>query len=104
LLFAFLLGIGLDLVPGFFYLVALKDIAEADYSPAVVVVLVVVFCVLMFMLIELPLVSYFVAPTKTEDWVRGFNSWLRNNARSLAPTIVLVVGIFLIVRGVIAVA
>jgi MFS family permease len=102
-LFALLLGIGLDLVPGFFYLVALKDIAEADYSPGVVVVLVVVFCVLMFMLIELPLLSYVIAPATTAERVRRFTTWLRTNARSLIPALALAVGVFLIVRGVTAV-
>jgi Sap, sulfolipid-1-addressing protein len=102
-LFALLLGIGLDLVPGFFYLVALKDIAEEDYSPAVVVVLVVVFCVLMFMLIELPLLSYAVAPTTTQERVRRFNDWLRSNARRVIPTLALVLGVLLIVRGLVAV-
>jgi hypothetical protein len=101
-LYAFLLGIGLDLLPGFFYLVALKDIAEADYSAGEVVALVVVFCVLMFMLIELPIISFLVAPDKTTDWVHRFNAWLHANAKRLIPVLALAVGIFLIVEGVVA--
>jgi hypothetical protein len=102
-LFAFLLGIALDLMPGFFYLVALKDIAEANYGPAENVVLVVVFCVLMFTLIELPILSYVVAPEKTGIWANGFNTWLRANARHLIPILALVAGILLIVRGIVSV-
>ncbi len=101
-LFAFLLAIVLNLMPGFFYLVALKDIAEADYADAVNVVLVVVFCVLMFMLIELPILSYVFAPEKTAAWANGFNTWLRTNARHLIPILALAVGILLIVRGIVA--
>ena len=101
-LFAFLLGIALNVMPGFFYLVALKDIAEADYSPAEVVVLVVVFCLLMFMLIELPILSFVVAPEKTAVWANRFNAWLHANARRVVPVLALGVGIFLIVRGIVA--
>jgi len=101
-LFAFLLGIALDLMPGFFYLVALKDIAEANYGAAEIVVLVVVFCVLMFALIELPILSYVVAPEKTAIWANGFNTWLRTNARHLIPILALVAGILLIVRGIVS--
>lgn len=101
-LFAFLLAIVLNLMPGFFYLVALKDIAEANYADAVNVVLVVVFCLLMFMLIELPILSYAVAPEKTAIWANGFNTWLRTNARHLIPILALVAGILLIVRGIVS--
>lgn len=101
-LFAFLLGIALDVMPGFFYLVALKDLAEADYATLEVIVLVVVFCLLMFMLIELPILSYLFAPEKTSLWANQFNAWLRANARRLVPILALAVGIFLIARGVIA--
>jgi Sap, sulfolipid-1-addressing protein len=101
-LFAFFLGIVLDLMPGLFYLVALKDIAEADYGDAVMVVLVVVFCLLMFMLIELPILSYAVAPEKTAVWANRFNAWLHANARRLVPALALAVGIWLIVRGIVS--
>jgi hypothetical protein len=101
-LFAFLLGIALDIAPSFFYLVALKDIAEANYSNGEVVVLVVVFCLMMFMLIELPLFSYLFAPEKTAVWANQFNAWLHDNARHLITLLAFGVGIFLIVRGIVS--
>jgi hypothetical protein len=101
-LFAFLLGIVLDIAPSFFYLVALKDLAEANYSNAEVVVLVVGFCLMMFMLIELPLLSYVFAPEKTAVWANQFNAWLHDNARHLITLLAFAVGILLIVRGIIS--
>jgi Sap-like sulfolipid-1-addressing protein len=99
-MFAFLFAILINLMPGFFYLVALKDIAEANYGTAPNVVLVVVFCLLMFTLIEVPILSYAVAPEKTAVWANGFNAWLRANARHLIPVLALLVGILLIARGI----
>jgi Sap, sulfolipid-1-addressing protein len=101
-LFAFLLGIALDIAPSFFYLVAIKDIAEANYSTAEVVVLVVGFCLMMFMLIELPLLSYVFAPEKTAVWANQFNAWLHENARHLITLLAFGVGIFLIVRAIVS--
>ena len=42
---------------------ALKDIAELDYAFAETLALVLGFYVIMFMLIEIPLIGYIVAPT-----------------------------------------
>jgi hypothetical protein len=100
--FALVLGIVINVMPGFFYLVALKDIAEGDYSSAEVVVLVIVFCLLMFALVELPLVGYLVAPAKTGERVDGFNAWLRTNKIRLVRIIATVIGVYLVVRGTIA--
>jgi len=58
--------------------------------------------VLMFALIELPILSYVVAPEKTAIWANGFNTWLRTNARHLIPILALVAGILLIVRGIVS--
>ena len=65
-------------------------------------IVIVVFCLLMFMLIELPILSYAVAPEKTAVWANGFNAWLHANARHLIPILALIVGILLIVRGIVS--
>src|ERR1700759_2594118 len=59
---AFLAGLVLDVVPGFFPFVALKNIAEGDYPAAANVALVVLFYVIMFASLELPLAAYLIAP------------------------------------------
>ena len=77
-LLALIAGMILNL-PGPFYLFALADIAEAKYSTAEAVILVVVFNLIMFMLAEVPLVGYWLDPAKTQDRVGRFSTWLENH-------------------------
>ena len=98
---AFALGIVLDL-PSIWYLVALKDISEANNPAAVDVLLIVAFNLIMFVLIEVPLVAYLVAPERAAAAVRGFNAWLHANARQIGVIIAGGVGLYLVIRGVVA--
>ena len=59
---AFVAGIVFNIVPGVVPLVALKDIADLDYSFAATVGLLLGFYVIMFAFIEIPLAGYVVAP------------------------------------------
>ncbi len=98
---AFVAGIVLNLFPGFFPLIALKDIAELDESLAATVALVLGFYVIMFALIEVPLVGYLVAPAWTAQATARFNVWLRENASRLAVGALAVVGLFLVISGIV---
>jgi Sap, sulfolipid-1-addressing protein len=98
----FLLGIVLNVFPGVFPLVALKDIAQLDYSPAASVALIAGFYLIMFMPAEIPLGSYVVVPDRTSAAVAGFNAWLARNTRAIAAVILAVVGAYLIVRGIVS--
>jgi Sap, sulfolipid-1-addressing protein len=98
---AFVAGVVLNILPGFFPLVALVDIAQTSYSPAAKVGLVAVFYVIMFASVEVPIVAYGFAPDRTAAVVGGFNAWLTRNGRRLAVWILVVVGVYLIVRGVV---
>jgi hypothetical protein len=100
---AFVAGVALNIVPGVFPLVGLKDISQLDYGAAATVALVVGFYLVMFVLIEVPLIAYLVAPARTAAEVGRFNSWLRNNGRRLAVATLYVFGAYLIVRGIVAV-
>jgi Sap-like sulfolipid-1-addressing protein len=97
---AFGAGIVLNILPGFFPLVALVDIAQTSYSPAAKVGLVAVFYVIMFASVEVPILAYGFAPDRTAAAVGGFNAWLNRNGRRLAVWILVVVGVYLIVRGI----
>jgi len=66
-------------LPGPFYLFALADITEADYSTVEAIILVVVFNLIMFMLAEVPLIGYLINPEKTQDRVERFSGWLERN-------------------------
>ena len=96
---AFVAGVVLNIAPGFFPLVALKNIAEADYHASTKVALVVVFYVIMFALVEVPIVSHVIAPARTAAAVQGVNDWLSANGRRVAVWILTAGGGYLVVRG-----
>ena len=98
---AFVAGIVLNIIPGVFPLIALKDIAELDAGVATTVALLLGFYVIMFALIEVPLVGYLVAPAWTEQATRRFNSWLRVNASRLAVGALAIAGVFLVISGIV---
>jgi len=100
-LVAFIAGIVLNIVPGAFPFVALKDIAQLDASNATKAVSVVVFYVIMFAFAEVPIVAYLFAPERTTARVNDFNDWLGRNTTRVAIWVLVVVGIYLTVRGVI---
>lgn len=97
----FVLGIVLNM-PGLWYIMGLKNIGLGNYSEAVAVLLVLGFNLIMFSFIEVPLVGYLVAPTWTQAQVAKFNSWLHRNGRHLGGWIGVVLGCYLIVRGIVA--
>ena len=96
---AFLGGLLLNILPGLFPVVALKNIAEGGYSATTNVVLVVVFYLVMFVSVEIPLVSYLVAPEPTVRTVQQLNNWLDRNARKIATAVLAAIGLYLVVRG-----
>jgi len=99
---AFLAGVALNILPGVFPLVALKDVAELGYGLAATVAVLTVFYVIMFTLIEVPLVGFLAAPERTTAMTRNFNRWLGANSRRIVIVVLPVVGAYLLVRGVIA--
>ena len=63
---AFFAGVVLNVVPGAFPVVALKDIAQLDVSDGRKVVAVVLFYVIMFAFAEVPIVAYLFAPEQND--------------------------------------
>jgi thiol:disulfide interchange protein len=98
---AFVSGILLNIVPGTFPIVALKDIAQLDASDAAKVATIVVFYVIMFAFIEVPIVAYLIAPERTTVAVNAFNAWLGRNGRRVAAYVLAGVGLYLTIRGII---
>ena len=101
---AFVAGIVLNIAPGVFPFVAMKNIAELDYSPAASASLVVGFYLIMFLPAEVPLGCYLFAPARTSVEVGRFNSWLARNVRQIAAVTLFVVGAYLVVRGIVGLA
>jgi hypothetical protein len=99
--YALVAGLLLCAVPGFSALVGLKDIAQLGWSTSATVAMVIVFFLIMFAFIELPLVGFLIAPEQATVKTLAFNSWLDRNANRLATGVLVLVGVLLIVRGVV---
>jgi hypothetical protein len=97
LVFAAALAINL---PGAAYLVALKDIAAGHHSTVTDVLLVVGFNLVMFALAEIPLLGLLLAPDRTDALVQRMNDSISRNGRTIAIVLCVVLGVFLIVRGI----
>jgi thiol:disulfide interchange protein len=98
---AFVAGVVLNIVPGTFPIVALKDIAQLDASDGAKIATIIVFYVIMFAFVEVPIVAYLFAPTRTITAVDNFNAWLARNGRRVAAYVLAVVGAYLVVRGIV---
>lgn len=98
---AFGLGVILDL-PSVWYLIALKDIVNGGYSAAEQAFLIVGFNVVMFAVIEIPLVAYLLAPESAAVRVASFNNWMRSHARRIGEMVAGAVGAYLLARGITA--
>jgi hypothetical protein len=85
--------------PGVSYLTALDRMSKLDASDAEIVLLVVIFCLIQQILLELPLIGYTVAPEWTQGAVTRFRGWIGRNGRRAGGYVALVIGALLIVRG-----
>jgi hypothetical protein len=88
--------------PGVSYLDALDHIHKLNPGTVPTVLLVVGFCLLQQILLELPLLSYVFAPEGTQDRVRRFKAWIGRKGRTAVVIGATVIGLILIARGVIA--
>ena len=85
--------------PGVSYLDALDHIHKLNPGTVPTVLLVVYFCVMQQMLLELPLLGYVFAPDETQDSVNRFRAWMARKGRTAAIMGAAGIGIWLIARG-----
>jgi hypothetical protein len=97
---AFLAGVVLDLFPSPFALVALKDLAEWDYPFAKTFVVLLLFYLIVFVFIELPLIGYLVAPGRAAERTVRFNAWLARSWYRLAIYGLGFCGVYLVANGI----
>ncbi len=96
---AFAVGVALNL-PGAFYLVALKDIAQGQHGTGRQVLAILVFNLIMFVLAEVPLLGYSFAPETTQQKVEALNDWMASHARQIVIAVATAAGLYLVARGV----
>ena len=94
----FVIGLLLSF-PGASYLASLTEIERQNLSDVEIVLTVLAVNLVMLMLLELPLVSYTVAPQWTPLAIERLKGWLsRNGARAIVVAFT-VIGVALILRG-----
>ncbi len=96
---AFVVGLLLSF-PGVSYLTGLNHIHKLDVAAAPTALLIIAFCLVQQLLLEVPLAGYFVAPEKTAGKVRGFRAWLGRNGRRAGIIVAAVLGVLLLIRGI----
>jgi hypothetical protein len=87
-------------VPGPFDLLALGRLARDGYRVVAAAGVMVVFALIKFALVELPIASYAIDPDGTAARVRRFSGWMHTNKRVGVAAIVALFGVVLIGRGV----
>jgi hypothetical protein len=97
---AFVAGTVLNL-PGVWYLEALTEIAKAMPSTVSALVQILVFNVIMFALVEIPIVAYVVNPQGAAGLVERASKWGHDHSREVAIAVATIVGAWLIVKGII---
>jgi hypothetical protein len=89
--------------PGVSYLDALDHIHKLNPGTVPTILLVLFFCVMQQIFIEVPLLGYVFAPESTQDRVARFRAWMGRSGRPAAVIGAAVIGLVLIARGVITV-
>ena len=87
--------------PGVSYLDALDHIHKLNPGTVPTILLVVFFCLMQQILIEVPLLGYAFAPESTQDKVTRFKTWMARRGRTAAVIGAAVIGVVLIARGLI---
>jgi len=101
MLVAFVVGVVLNL-PGIWYLAALTDIAAADISFAHELLLILLFNVIMFLLVEIPLAFYVIDEERARRLVDAGSRWARAHSSQLGIGVACAVGVWLLAKGILA--
>ena len=88
-------------LPGAAYLAGLHDIHKLHYSTTATVLLVVGFNLVMLWLLEVPLVSFLVAPDWTPRAIDRAKVWVSRHAHALEVRGLTTLGALLIIKGII---
>jgi hypothetical protein len=92
-------GLGIAL-PSVDYLAVLAVIVASGTAATTQVGALLMFNVVAFALVELPLVAYLVAPDRTRARMAALNDWIRSRRRREVAALLGCVGVILIVAGI----
>jgi hypothetical protein len=99
----FVIGVLLTL-PGASYLLGLHNINTLDYSPAVTVLLVIGFNLIMLILLEAPLLAFVLAPEAAPKAVDRAKAWAAARWRTVVVSGLCVIGGTLVLKGIVGLA
>jgi hypothetical protein len=99
---AFAGGIVATIFPGPLPLIAMANIAELGYSDAATLLVIVLFNMIMFTFVEVPIVSFAIAPEWTKLKTAQFNTWLAQNLLRLGVWALTVFGGAELVKGLVS--
>jgi hypothetical protein len=85
--------------PGAFYLAALALIASSGDSIAGQIATILVFNLVMFALVEVPLVAFLVAPDVTRARIQRSSEWTRAHRRAVVAVVVGALAAYALVKG-----
>jgi hypothetical protein len=89
--------------PGASYLASLTEISRQNLTTAGIVLTVLAVNAVMLVLLEVPLISFAVAPDWTPVAVERFKSWMARDLEKVIVTALTVIGAVFILRGVITI-
>jgi hypothetical protein len=95
---AFVSGMGAAL-PSANYLGAMAAILAANVAPPTQATALLLFNVVAFGLVEVPLVSYMAAPQKTREFMAGVQDWIRARGQRGIAVVLAAGGTFLLILG-----
>src|SRR5437764_7287351 len=87
--------------PGVSYLTALDKINKLNPGTVPTVLLVIGFCLMQQILLEIPLLGYVFAPESTQVRVTRFKTWIGQKGRTAIVIGAAVIGVYHVARGVI---
>ncbi|HTX13387.1 MAG TPA: GAP family protein [Solirubrobacteraceae bacterium] len=96
----FFLGAVLTL-PGASYLAGLSRISKENYSTPVTVLVVIAFNLVMLLLLEVPILAFTIAPTRTPAAIEDAKDWARAHGRVYGARGLAVIGVLLVAKALI---
>ena len=97
----FLVGAVLSF-PGASFLAAMDHIHKLKAGTAASVLLILYFCLMQQIILELPLLGYVFAPDSTRDRVDRFKAWMARRGRTVPVIGAVVIGLWLVISGIVA--
>lgn len=85
--------------PGASFIDAMNHIHRLHPGKVPSVLLIVYFCLMQQILLELPLVGFIVAPDSTQARVNGFKAWLGHRGRTVSVIAATAIGALIVLKG-----